>query len=207
MPSLGYLRGRVAGRKQAVIGHYQNLSEAQRHQLIDQHAQGLAGARLAGYWRGAAEIDPANLPFTIKAAAQAAPGVADSRWVRLQRTDNAMSRINTRLQCYLVAFLAVLICTGIVVVAAVTREFRASSLLFYLVAAGYLYVNVWWMPRRALRADLAWTAMKAAPTPPRHDYAAAGRASALWTVAQLVCFIGGAVLVGWLVSPLTGPLK
>ncbi len=205
MFSVGYLRGRLSGRKQAIIGYYQGLSSDERERRIDAHAQGLAGARLAGYQHGAREIDPAKLSYTIKEQALAPSSAGDSRWVNMQRTNSALVRTNMRLQCYLCGFLAVLICLALVAVAAATHEFRVRAVLFYLLAAGFLYLNVWWLPRRALHADLAYAAMTTAPRPTPHDRTRVALARAKWTLGQLVGLLGGVALLAVLLTPLTGP--
>lgn len=190
MKSFSYLKGRVQGRSAAIHAYYADLSSDAWQAQVATRAEGLSGDRLDGFWRGAKEIKPERLARNIRARAQAGNLAPDDRAARWYRQNVKLRRQQARLP--FLPFVATLLAFAIGA-ATFAYSWRATHLLVIGLCVIFV-VLIWWIWRRASRADLAFIDVMA--TPKREGLRPVAKAGAYWDLVQLVALLGGLSLLG-----------
>lgn len=191
--SMRYLQGRIRGRRAAILGYYADLDADALAARLTAESAGLRGRALDGFWRGAREIRPENLAGNVRARASAAdePAAGDKP-ARHQRTYMKLAQSNVRVWRIVYPLLSGLFAVGLVLASLATPWRWEHSVLYVLVAA-FVAANVWWIPPRLERAEVAY--YEVLSTPRREGLGAVARTRARWALASVVCVVGGLVVI------------
>jgi len=185
MRSFGYLKARVQGRSAAIHAYYADLSPDAWQAQVAARAEGLSGDRLDGFWLGAKEIKPERLTRNVRARAQSGELASDDRSARWYRQNVTLRRQEARLP--FLPFAASLLAFG-VGAGTFGVPWRVMHLLIIALCVAFIGL-IWWVWRRASRADVAYIDVMA--TPKREGRWTVAKTSAYWDAVLLITLIGG----------------
>jgi hypothetical protein len=111
---------------------------------------------------------------------------------RLQRTNTRLARTNAGVQRVAYPLLSGVLAVAIVA-ASLATPWRWPHVVLYILVAAFLVANVWWIPPRLKRSDLAYYDVAAAPS--RDKLGEVARRRARWALASALCFVGGLFVI------------